>query len=147
MSKVFIIEVDLGIDIDEVINEDVAELVGESQQKLETAISVAKESQEKSQQRKLQQQESTDRAHRLMMKAYSMLEEAGASGVPAKDILATVQPTVATASAFSLRMKKILKNEGNEYMLERKKINSEPHYIFSAYNQSADDPASGVSQS
>ena len=46
---------------------------------------------------------------------------------------------VPTTSAFTLRMKKILRDNGNLYSLERKKFKGNQHYVFSPFNQENDE--------
>jgi hypothetical protein len=50
-----------------------------------------------------------------------------------------VNEHVPNSSAFTLRMKKILRDQGNPYALERKKRKGNPHYIFSPFNQENED--------
>ena len=69
-----------------------------------------------------------------MDEAYKKLVEAGDNGIPVKEILEMVQPTIATASAFTLRMKTKLREEKNTYIIKRKQINKVPHYIFELFN-------------
>lgn len=134
MAQVSIIEVNLGINISDLINEDIVGLVGEAQQELETAIAVAKKTVALKEQKQREAQQSIDKTHMTLMKAYEMLVQAGDKGVLATDILAVTAEVVPQASAFALRMKKILKSEGNKYALVRKQINTKPHYIFLRYN-------------
>lgn len=134
MAKVSIIEVDLGIQIGDLINEDVTGLVGEAQQELENAIAIAKKTAELKEQKQREAKEADDKVHQVMTQARDALIKSGDNGVPVSEILAMVSGVIPTASSFSLRMKTILKNEGNQYALVRKKIKSKPHYIFLRYN-------------
>lgn len=134
MAQVSIIEVDLGIQISDLINEDVSGLVGEAQQELENAIAVAKKTVELKEQKQREAKEANDKVYQAMMQAHEALVNAGDQGVLVTDILKMTAEAVPTASSFSLRMKKILKDEGNKYALVRKQINSKPHYLFLRYN-------------
>jgi len=134
MAQISIIEVNLGINIGDLINEDVVGLVGEAQQELETAIAVAKQVVALKEQKQREVQDSLDKTHGVMLKAYEMLVQAGNKGVLAADILAVTSEVIPQASAFALRMKKILKEEGNKYALVRKQISGQPYYLFLRYN-------------
>ena len=134
MAQISIIEIDLGITISDLINEDVAGLVGEAQQELETAIAVAKKVAALKEQKQREAQESTDKTTNTMMNAYKLLEQAGNKGVPVDDILSTVSGVIPSASAFTLRLKKILKDEGNKYALIKQKLDGKQYYIFLPFN-------------
>lgn len=134
MAQISIIEIDLGITIGDLINEDVAGLVGEAQQELETAIAVAKKVAALKEQKQREVQESTDKTTNAMMNAYKLLEQAGNKGVLVDDILSTVSGVIPSASAFTLRLKKILKDEGNKYALIKQKLDGKQYYIFLPFN-------------
>jgi hypothetical protein len=134
MAQISIIEVNLGINIGDLINEDVVGLVGEAQQELETAIAVAKQVVALKEQKQREVQDSIDKTHGVMLKAYEMLVQAGNKGVLVTDILAVTSDVIPQAFAFALRMKKILKEEGNKYALVRKQISGQPYYLFLRYN-------------
>lgn len=137
--KVTVIEVDLGIDIDEIVNEGVAELTGKAQAELDSAIERQRTIQETKQKRKKQKDIVTNAITSVMDTAYSKLVDAGESGVPTEEILDLVTPAIANASAFTLRMKKILRDKGNPYVIKRKQRNKTPHYIFEPFNKQGDE--------
>ena len=135
MAQVSIIEVDLGFNISDLINEDVAGLVGEAQQELETAIAVAKKTNELKERKQQEAKESADKTNSVMMKAYDAIKESGEQGVPADKITTIIEGIIPNISAFTLRMKKILRDDGNEYAIIKKKIDGKQHYIFIPFNQ------------
>jgi len=147
MAQISIIEVNLGINIKDIIDEDVIGLVGEAQKELETAIAVAKKVVAIKEQKQQEVQAATDKIQEAMMKAYEMLVQAGDKGVLAEDILALTAEVVPKASAFSLRMKKILRTEGNKYALIRKQMNKKPHYLFLRYNLPAEPAEESIESS
>lgn len=134
MTKVSIIDIDLG-EIDKIISEDVAELHGEAKEKLETAIEERKKVEKVRIQREQAKADEASAINNAMDAAYEKLVGAGANGVPSEDILSIVQPAIANASAFTLRMKKRLREEGNPYAIRRKQIKKVPHYIFEPFNE------------
>jgi len=135
MAKVSIIEVDLGFSVSDLINEDVAGLVGEAQKELETAISTAKKANALREQKEREAQESVDKISAVMATAYDNIKTAGEEGVPADQIMAVIDGAIPNISAFTLRMKKILRDNGNEYAIIKKKKGGVPHYIFIPFNQ------------
>jgi len=134
-TKVSIIEVNLGEDIDDMISEDVIELTQEAKQELDNTIAVAKNVQKLKEQKDLQEQKTKDDLQKTLDTIYDDLVEAGNEGVLAESIVESIKPSIKTASAFSLRMKTYLRNKGNEYIMQRKKIDKKPHYVLIPYNK------------
>lgn len=134
MTKVSIIEIDLG-EIDKIIAQDVAELRGEAKGKLEAAIKQRKAINEIKEKRQQQKNQQDNKLKEIMDSAYDRIKESGNEGVPTKEIMELVSPTIKTASAFTTRMKTMLKNEGNKYIIKRKTKNKEPYYIFESFNE------------
>ena len=138
MTQVSIIEIDLGLNITDLINEDVAGLVGEAQQELETAIAVAKKTAKLKEEKAQEVKESTDKITTTMTKAHDTLKEAGEQGISVDQIKDIINNIIPSLSAFTLRMKKILRESGNEYAIIKKKIDGKPHYIFIPFNKTHD---------
>jgi len=139
MAKVSIIEIDLGADIDEIISENVTELTGKAKEELDQAIELAKQRDALREQKANDKKKADDAVTTVMEIAYQRLVDAGADGVLCSDIMDIVNEHVPNSSAFTLRMKKILRDQGNPYALARKKRKGNPHYIFSPYNKEDDD--------
>lgn len=139
MAKVSIIEIDLGADIDEIISENVEELTGQAKQELDQAIELAKQRDALREQKANDKKKADDAVTTVMEMAYQRLIDAGADGVLCSDIMDVVNEHVPNSSAFSLRMKKILRDQGNLYALSRKKRKGNPHYIFSPFNEEDND--------
>jgi hypothetical protein len=133
-TKVSIIEVDLGEDIDKIISEDIAKLTQEAKQELDNVIEIAKKTQELKQRKEREKKESADQMGSLLDSIYNKLIESDKSGIPASEIVEEVKPQIKTASAFTLRMKTYLRNRGNDYIIKRKNIKKIPHYILEPYN-------------
>ena len=134
-TKVSIIEVDLGADINDIISEGVEELTGAAKQELDQAIELAKQRDELRNQKEADKKKVDDAVTTVMDSAYQRLTDAGAEGVLCSDIMDIVNEHVPNSSAFTLRMKKILRDKENPYALERKKRKGNPHYIFSPFNK------------
>jgi len=136
MTKVIIIDVDLG-EIDKIISEDVAELHGDSKKQLEAAIEERKSVEKVRIDREEKKKTEDEALSNVMQQAYDKLLENIDDGVPTQEILNIVQPTVTNASAFTTRMKTILKNNGNPYAIKRKTKNKIPRYIFIPVNETS----------
>jgi hypothetical protein len=135
MAKLSIIEIDLGININDIIQENVEAITGDARKQLDAAISVAKQKVELVNKQKLTKQKSSDDLNKVMNAAYEKLEQSRYAGCLCSDILNIVQEHVANASAFSLRMKKILREKNNPYTLKRFKKQGNSHYKFESYNE------------
>jgi len=135
MTKLSIIEIDLGININDVIQENVEAVTGEAKKQLDAAISVAKQKDELIKKQKLEKQSTNDITEKVMSDAFDALVKAGEEGCLCSDMLDIVQGHIPNASAFSLRMKKILRDKDNPYTLKRYKKQGNPRYKFESYNE------------
>jgi hypothetical protein len=135
MTKIFIVEFDLGTPVEEIISEEVEAITGEARKILDKAIEHQKTLQEVKQQKQKQKKDEKDNISKIMINAYKLLEEAKEEGVPVKTIMHEAKPIIPNSSAFTLRMKNILKENGNPYILQRKQRNKIPHYIFEPFNK------------
>jgi hypothetical protein len=135
MAKVSIIEVNLGADVDEIISENVTELTGQAQQELDQALDLAKQRDALREQKANDKKKAGDAVTTVMTTAYQRLVDAGEDGVLCSDIMDIVVEQVPNSSAFTLRMKKILRDQENPYALLRKKRKGNPHYIFQPFNK------------
>jgi hypothetical protein len=135
MTKVFIIDVDINDNIGKIINDDVATVTGKAEELLENAIAVKKKEQAIKDEKQKEAQKATDAVTNIMMEAYERLEKAGEEGVKVEELMEIVQPTVPNSSAFSLRMKNILREKGNQFVIRRKQRKKMPYYIFEPFNQ------------
>lgn len=134
MTKVSIVTVDLGFDVDELINRDISELSADAKSMLDIAIADKKkilETKQKLDAKKIQQE---SEINRVMTDAYTKLENAGANGVPVDDILVDVLGVIPNSSAFTLRMKTMLREGGNKWAIIRKRIAKVPCYCFIPFN-------------
>ena len=68
------------------------------------------------------------------MKDFIIADGCLQEGVPVDDIMVIVEGSVPNTSAFTLRMKKVLKEKGNPYRITRKKKNKKPIYVFESFN-------------
>lgn len=133
-TRVVITDIDLGVSIDDIITADVAELTGQAEKELDTAIAVAKATQAAKEEKETKVKEADEGLKRVMEAAYEQLVQSGEIGVPVSMVMATVDGHVPNSSAFTLRMKTILVGKGSPYTLERIKHHGTPHYVLRPYN-------------
>lgn len=135
MSKICIIDVDLGLNVDEVIKEHLAEMSDEAKKQLDSAIAVATKTKELKEEKQNKKKKEDEELTGVMDKAYDKLEGAGHDGVLVEDIMRIVEGPVPNSSAFTLRMKKIMREKDSPYVLKRKKVNGKPRYIFARIDE------------
>lgn len=134
-TKVTIIPIDLGYNLQDLIAEGVEELTGQAKQDLETAITMAKERDALRTKQANDKNQESDHLTAIMGQAYDLISQAADQGVMCSEILSLVSEVVPNSSAFTLRMKKLLRDKGNPYSIARKKVLGNPHYVFIPYNQ------------
>ena len=133
-TKIVITDVDLGISIDDIISADVAELTGQAEKELDTALAVAKATQSLKTEKETKAKEIDTKIQTALDAAFEQLVQAGETGVPVSMVMATVEGPIPNSSAFALRMKSLLVSKGSPYVMERKKVHGTPHYAFVPYN-------------
>ena len=134
MAKIVIIEVDLGINLDEIIAENAHELTSNAKNELDGAIAIAESVRRIKDTKEQQKTEQINGIVSVMESAYDKLVKAGSNGIPVDDIVSAVKQFVPNASAFTTRMNNILSTKGNPYRLIRSNINGVPHYLFTPFN-------------
>lgn len=134
-TKVSVIEIDLGVDVDSIISENLEALTGKAKQELDTAIELIKQRDELKNKKKNEKDKANDAITQSIEEAYNKLVGADSDGVLCSDIIDIVSNNIANASAFTLRMKKFLRDNGNQYTLQRKKIKGNQHYILLPFNK------------
>ena len=135
MTNVTIIEVNLGADIDTIISEDVKELTGTAKKELDDAIDLAQQRDALRNKKSTEKKQTSDALTGVMITAFGRLVDAGTEGILCSDVMTIVSEHIPNSSAFALRMRKILKDQGSPYILERKKRKGNWHYIFSPFNE------------
>jgi hypothetical protein len=133
-TKITVIPIDLGYDLQELIAKGVVELTGQAADELHSAITLAKERDALKNKQKIQKTIIKDEISTKMEQAYDKILASGENGILCSDILNLVSDAISNFSAFGLRMKKLLRSKGNPYSLTRKKVQGNPHYVFIPYN-------------
>ncbi len=133
-TKVVIIDIDLGLSVNDIINEEIEDLTGAAIKELDNALEIAKATQRVKLEKEAAARETDTKLNDAMEEAFKNLVEAGAAGLPVSAVMNTVASVVPNSSAFTLRMKGILSQKGNPYFLERQKVHGTPHYVFIPFN-------------
>lgn len=133
-TKICIIDVDIGINIDEMISEDIIQLTGNSRNQLDGAIETAKEVQRVKTEKDQASKNATDKTDKTLQSIYSKLLDSKNDGISANDVAVEISGVITTMSAFTLKMKKFLSDNGNKFILEKKKIDGTVKYILTPYN-------------
>lgn len=133
--KVTVIPIDLGYNIDDIIKEGIEEITGEAKKELETAINLAKQRDALALKNKTEKINSNNQISVALEKAYNDLINAGEKGIECDSIFETLKQFVPNLSGFTLRMKKLLRDKGNPYTINRIKIQGKQHYVLKPYNE------------
>lgn len=127
-TKVTIFDVNLG-NIEKMIENNIKELHGESKKRLDEAVEERKKLKELKQ-RKIDQQELSKRKiQKAIIESFELMQR-NPDGVSSDDIMEIVKPYISTKSAFTTRMKSKLRQDGNQYRLDKKTKNKIMHYIL-----------------
>jgi len=135
MSKVVIIDVDLGLDLDAIITESAKELTKNARDELDQAIAVMDSARRLKEESDRQKSEAASSIDNAMLALYDKLAAAGPNGIAVDVIMESVKAFIPNSSAFTLRMNNLLSKRDNPYRLIRAKVNGAPHYIFTPFNQ------------
>jgi len=130
MAKINVISVDLGDPIEKIIAEDVRQL---SEETLENIKAAAND--------KIRGPIRTDPETLATEAAYNLLFEAIATGelIEISKLLEASSPAVTNPSALMMRMKGLLRQKGNDYILRRTTRAGKPVYRLIPYNLETPD--------
>lgn len=138
MTKLCIIDVDLGANVEELITQDVAVLTGQAEKELETAIASARDLAKIREERRT----ADDNVSNTVETAYQSLLAAGPGGVAVAIIWDSAKAQITTQSALTLRLKSWLKKLGNPYVLNRIKKDGEDYFVLTPFNIAPPAPSS-----
>jgi hypothetical protein len=125
MAKINVISVDLGDPIEKIIAEDVRQLSAETLENIKAAAN-----------EKARGPIRTDPETLATQAAYDILLTAFPTGEPVEisKLLAASSPVVTNPSSLMMRMKGLLRQKGNEYVLRRSTRDRKPVYRLAPYN-------------
>ena len=133
-SNICIIEVNLGVDINDLISDDIKSLTARSQEDLDKALEAAKAAKLFRDNKIKHQQQIEDSINGVLETVYELLVVAGDDGMPVSACMAKVIPFIGTPAALTLRFKSYLDKKGNPFILDRKKIFGTQHYVLIPFN-------------
>lgn len=141
MTKVTVIEIDLGQSIDSIIMADISQITKANREDIDAAVASARLLQDVVDKRK-KEAETKDL---VMEKLYQALLTATAnhSYLSSKEIIQISEGEIANMISFAGRMRGHLKTKGNEYRLIPCKRNKETAYVLEAFNgapSTSDEP-------
>jgi len=131
MVKGEIIDIDLGCDIDDIINDDIRRISGEDD------LKIAKLIQDAAVDSGAVKQEIDDKNFAILEKVYDVLLHTVDSDdcVSVDEILSISGPYITSAIGFVQRMKSFIRiHKGNDYILKKRKRNKETCYCLLRYN-------------
>lgn len=137
MAKMTVVEVDLGQDIDDIINEDVEEMTEQTRQAVDEAIAQKKTvetARTVQTQQKLRKEQDTRLALEGVYRA--LLESLKLDTCLSLEEMAEIaKPAITSTSALILQVKSFIRKEkGNAYVLKRQTKNKKPVYILLPFN-------------
>ena len=127
-TKISIIDVDL--DVESIINEEIATITGATK----TILEDFRESQLETAHLKQCINDTTNAIKAKLLAAIQLLIDAGPSGIPVTELYTMVLPEINNI-ALATRIKTQLKADGNKWALTKQKIKKSNHYILIPYNQ------------
>lgn len=137
MSKVTIITVELGENIDTIISDDITELTSKNLEVVNQAIEQKQETMKVRQQKV----EKIDQEARAKVAALATVYQALLAAhskddaVDLDEMIKLSSPAITNASSLVLQLKSFIRKEhDNEYVLQRKKRNKKPVYELIKFN-------------
>lgn len=124
MSNFTIIDVDLGYDIDTIINEDIAEITAQMNQELQSAIAISKATQQVKDAKKIKDEKIVAVTNQLYQELLNTQK------LSAEYLTSKITGTIANTGALVTRFKTLLRNDGNKYMVVKKKIDKAYYYCL-----------------
>ncbi len=132
-TKITVVDIDLGISVDDIISGHVTELTEQSRQELDKTIELAKIVQEQKKARETQAKTQQEQFETGFAAICDLLLKA-ADGLTFQEIIDKTGLKVATQSAFTLRFKRYLAINGNKYALIRNKVAGAVRYTLKPFN-------------
>jgi hypothetical protein len=135
MTKIQIIDIDLGTDLDKIILNCTKDLTREARDQLDGAIAMHIQAKQMKEQKTTEKKEKTTKISTILDRIYNDLIAAGSTGLPADDILLAIAKDIPTSSAFTLRMNKYIASKGNPFRLVRIKKDKTHYYMLESFNE------------
>lgn len=138
MTKITIIDIDLGESIEDIINDDVKKLTEDNQKDIDKAIAASKESQKAKQQKannsKLQEQKYTI----VLAQVYDLMVDNRNRNLTTSidKMLEITNGVIDSPTSLAMRLKSYIKeHHDNEYVMTKCKRGGKTHYDLAPYNK------------
>jgi len=125
-SKITIIDVDLGVSVQDLIDKEVEIFTGETKKLVDKMV----EQQKHIQDTKKRIEDEKRKNIEILDAIYNDLDNAGDNGLPVQEIWDRAKEAISTPSAFALKMKYMMNEKGSKKLFVRAKINKVERYIF-----------------
>ena len=135
MKKILVLDIDLGVNVDDLIAKCSKDLTKEAREQLDGALAAHIEAKQLKVEKASAKQKASDGISTVLEQSYKELEAAGQKGILCESIIESVSKHIPNASAFTLRMNKYLAQQGNPYRLVRLKRSGEAYYVFESFNE------------
>lgn len=141
MAKISIIDVDLGTSVDEIINGKITQLTSKNMEELDNAVEQSKRVQvllDKQQLQKIAKKNKDEETTKLLQDIATRLIQAP---IIASEIHNMISNHIVNMSAFTTRMKTLLRNDGNKYVLKKYTEHGCQYYTLTPCNLEVEEPA------
>lgn len=145
VTKISIIDIDLGASVDEIIDDNLARLTSRNSEEIANAVEQGKRVQEYLNRQQIQKQVKENKEAEITKLLAAMEAKLLDSPMIAADIFTNVSSHIATIGAFTARMKTYLRNQGNKYALHRYTKHKCTYYSLIPFNHTDEEqPAEPV---
>lgn len=134
-TQVFTIELDLGFDIEELINTEINKLSEESQKLLDDSIEKALQTQKIKYTKKESKAKQDAQLTEVLTNSYNKLLDKISNGVPVTDILEMCKPHIESMASFQSKFKAFMRTKGNPYYLAKVKRSKVQYYYLLPFNE------------
>lgn len=138
MTKVTIIEVDLGETIENIISDDVKIITEKNQRNIDKALEASKQAQEASQKKSNTRKLQSQKYNMVLAKIYDVMTDRHSRGdfTSITEMLKLANPVITSPTSLLMRLKSyISKHHDSEYVLKKCKRNNVTHYQLIEYNK------------
>ena len=137
-TNVFTIELDLGFELEDLINNEINSLSEESQKLLDNSIENALEKQKVKFTKREAKTKQDQQLNDTLTAVYNKLLGSIKDGVPVATIMEVCKPTIETLTSFQSKFKAFMRTKGNPYYLAKVKKNKVQYYYLLPFNETTE---------
>jgi hypothetical protein len=137
MTKVTIIDVDLGENVEDIIDADVKKLTEKNQKDIDEAIAEKKQTQQAKEQKANAGKIQTRKFEIALASVYDTMIDNHKRNLttPIDIMLKAAEPTITSSTSLIMRLKGYIKEyHGNEYVIKKCRRKGKTHYQLIEYN-------------